>query len=330
MGKIQFIHSYQYIISIENLLEAWTEFIDGKRSRKDVQKFSRNLMSNIISLHRDLAMKNYRHSAYELFKISDPKPREIHKANVRDRLLHRALYRTLYPFFDKTFISDSYSCRLDKGTHRAMNRFREFAYIASQNNTKTTWVLKCDIKKFFHSIDHDILIKILNKYIKNEDIRWLIFQVINSFFSTENDVGLPLGNITSQLFANVYMNEFDQFVKHRLKAKYYIRYADDFVILSRDKQHLDELLLKIREFLEKELKLNLHEKKICIKNYASGVDFLGWVHFPGYRRIRTTTGRRVIRRLKEHSKKELVASYRGLLSHGNAYRLKRKLGFAEF
>jgi RNA-directed DNA polymerase len=287
-------------------------------------------MSNIISLYRDLVIKSYRHSAYELFKISDPKPREIHKAIVRDRLLHRALYRTLYPFFDKTFISDSYSCRLDKGTHRAMNRFRAFAYKESQNHTKTIWVLKCDIKKFFHSIDHNMLIQIINNYIPNGDVRWLVSQIVDSFCSTKNGVGLPLGNITSQLFANVYMNEFDQFVKHKLKVKYYIRYADDFVIPSDDKKYLNELLPEIREFLKEKLKLTLHEKKICIKTYASGLDFLGWIHFSGYRKIRTTTGRRVVRKLNGCLKKPTVSSYRGLLSHGNTYKLKRKFGFVEF
>ncbi len=166
MRRIKFTHTYNCIISLENFLEAWSEFANGKRSRKDMQKFEFNLMSNIISLHNDLTTKTYKHSSYQAFNISDPKPRNIHKAIVRDRLLHRALYRILYPFFDRTFISDSYSCRLNKGTHKAINRFRDFAYQVSKNNTKTCWVLKCDIKKFFASINQAILLKILrNKNI---------------------------------------------------------------------------------------------------------------------------------------------------------------------
>ena len=155
-------------------MEAWKEFIKGKRQRKDVQEFGLNLMDNILELHGDLVNHIYKHGGYQAFNICDPKPRNIHKATVRDRLLHRAIYRILYPFFDKTFISDSYSCRIGKGTHRAINRLREFAYKANKNNTRTCWVLKCDIRKFFASIDHDILIKILKEYIPDQNILWLL------------------------------------------------------------------------------------------------------------------------------------------------------------
>jgi retron-type reverse transcriptase len=208
------------------LLAAWQEFLRGKRHRQDVQKFSLNLMDNIFSLHQDLLYQTYEHGGYETFKINDPKPRDIHKATVRDRLLHHAVYRILYPFFDRTFIADSYSCRLNKGTHKAINRFRKFAYKTSKNNTKTCWILKGDIRKFFANIDHEILLRILREYIPDEKIIWLLEKIINSFSSTTKGVGLPcvalakkglpLGNLTSQLFVNIYMNRFDQFVKHRL------------------------------------------------------------------------------------------------------------------
>src|SRR3989344_4303034 len=132
MSYIQLTHAYDTIISLDNLLLAWDEFKVGKKSRKDVQEFERNLMSNIISLHQDLVNKTYKHSQYEAFKISDPKPRDIHKAKVRDRLLHHAIYRILYAFFDRTFIADSYSCRIGKGTHKALNYFRTFAYHVSR------------------------------------------------------------------------------------------------------------------------------------------------------------------------------------------------------
>ena len=121
--KIQLTHKFEDIISVDNLLSAWQEFIKGKRKKKDVQEFQLNLMDNIFSLHSDLVSFTYRHGGYTAFNISDPKPRNIHKASVRDRLLHRALYRVIYPFFDKTFIADSFSCRLNKGTHKALNRF---------------------------------------------------------------------------------------------------------------------------------------------------------------------------------------------------------------
>jgi len=308
---------------LENLLEAWKEFVRGKRKRKDVQEFELNLMSNIIDLHNDLTTKTYKHSPYEAFSISDPKPRDIHKASVRDRLLHHALYRIMYPFFDGLFISDSYSCRKDKGTHKAMNRFRSFAYEVSKNHTKTAWVLKCDIKKFFENIDHEILLKILDKYIPDRNIIWLLERVIYSFCKTPGK-GLPLGNLTSQLFVNIYMNEFDQFMKHKMKAKYYIRYADDFVILSPDKSWLEELLPKIGDFLLEILNLELHPNKVFIKTLSSGVDFLGWVHFPDHRVLRTSTKNRMMKKIRDSQKTETLQSYIGLLGHGNAYKLKSK------
>ncbi|MEK7525574.1 MAG: reverse transcriptase domain-containing protein [Patescibacteria group bacterium] len=325
MSRIKFSHTYDSIISLENLLEAWGEFVRGKRARKDVQEFEVNLMENIISLHNDLKTKTYTHAPYHAFNISDPKPRNIHKASVRDRLLHHALYRQLYPFFGRTFIADSYSCRLNKGTHKAINRFRTFAYKVSQNHTRTVWILKCDIRKFFASVNQDILISILKTYISDKDILWLPERVIGSFQSTAPGVGLPLGNFTSQLFVNIYMNEFDQFMKHRLKAKYYIRYADDFVILSRDKSWLEELLPKIGDFLEERLKLDLHPNKVSISTLASGVDFLGWVHFPDHRVLRTVTKRRMMKRISENSNSATLASYLVLTQYGNTNRLREKI-----
>ncbi|MCR4322801.1 MAG: reverse transcriptase/maturase family protein [Candidatus Azambacteria bacterium] len=327
MIRIKFQHKYYYIISLENLLEAWKEFMRGKRARKDVQEFERNLMANIISLHRDLEGKTYRHGNYNAFKINDPKPRDIHKASVRDRLVHHAVYRILYPYFDGRFIYDSYSCRLSKGTHRAMNHLRDFSRKVSKNNTRTCWVLKCDIKKFFASIDHIILKNILVKHIEDKNILWFLSQIIDSF-NTEGktDVGLPLGNLTSQLFVNIYMNEFDQFVKHRLKAKYYLRYADDFVVLSRNTEYLEKILPAMQEFLGSKLKLSMHPDKISIQTVASGVDFLGWVHFPDHRVLRTTTKKRMFRNIKiKEGKEDVVQSYLGLVSHGNSWKLRQKI-----
>ncbi len=286
--------------------------------KRDVQEFSLNLMDNIIALHNELYNHTYEHGSYQAFNINDPKPRNIHKANVKDRLLHHAIYRVLYPFFDKTFITDSYSCRLNKGTHKAINRFREFSYKVSKNNTKTCWVLKCDIKKFFASIDHTSLQYIVVKYINDKNINWLLNQVISSFYSTKPDTGLPLGNLTSQLLVNIYMNEFDQFVKHKLKAKYYIRYADDFVVFSEKKEYLKNTISKISNFLNINLKLTLHPNKVYIKTLFSGVDFLGWVHFPDHRVLRITTRRRILKRISSTNS----ISYIGLLSHGNTWKIR--------
>lgn len=322
----QCVHRYYDIISLENLLAAWKEFLNGKRNRKDVQDFELRLMQHILLLYQDLLTKSYEHSVYEAFNISDPKPRAIHKASVRDRLLHHAIYRILYPFFDKTFIADSFSCRMGKGMHKATDRFKVFARKASHNHTKTVWVLKCDIRKFFASVDQSVLIEIIKGYIPDNDIVSLISEIIGSFHSTGKGVGLPLGNLTSQLLVNIYMNEFDQFMKHRLKAKYYIRYADDFVILSTDRAWLENLIAPMRIFLKNTLKLEIHPKKISIRTLASGVDYLGWVHFPDHRVLRTSTKKRMMRGIvAKKGKTETVQSYLGILSHGNSKIIKKQI-----
>lgn len=281
-------------------------------------------MDNILELHEDLRDGIYKHGEYIAFKISDPKPRSIHKATVRDRLLHHALYRKLYPFFDRTWIADSYSCRNNKGTHRAMDRFKKFAGQVSLNNTRTCFVLKCDIRKFFASINQEILIKTVEKYIPDIRIVGLIREIVGSFQSTGAGIGLPLGNLTSQLLVNVYMNEFDQYAKHRLKCKKYIRYADDFVVLSEDRKWIENLLPHIAEFLTDKLHLSLHPDKVYIKTFSSGVDFLGWVHFPDHRVFRAASKRRMLRNLAEERSEQRVESYKGLLSHGNTHKLSKK------
>lgn len=319
--------AYHDIITIENLLRAWEGFLSGKKNRSDVILFQSRLMDNIFQLHHELKDKAYKHNAYYAFNISDPKPRNIHKATVRDRLLHHLLHDELYPYFDKKFIHDSYSCRINKGTHKAMDRFRDFARIVSKNNTRTCWILKCDIRKFFANIDHAILKGILAKHIGDRDFLQLLDRVIDSF-STEGkiDIGLPLGNLTSQLMVNVYMNEFDHFMKRTLKVNHYIRYADDFAILHEDKKYLENLVPQISEFLETKLKLSLHPNKLFIKTLVSGIDFLGWVHFPNHRTLRTATKRRMLSNPGIYSGDEAVVnSYRGLLSHGNGWKLIRKV-----
>lgn len=319
--------SYEEIISLENLLLAYKEFKAGKSKKKDVLEFEFNLMHNLIDLQNDLKNKIYTHSNYTHFKISDPKPRDIHKAKVRDRVLHHAIYRKFYPFFDKTFIADSYSCRLDKGTHKAIKRFEVFTRKESNNYRKQCFVLKCDIQKFFANIDHEILINILKNKILDKDIVSILENIIKSFSTKDKvDKGLPLGNLTSQLLVNIYMNEFDKYVKHILKVKSYIRYADDFVFISKDKNYLEKLKLEIKDFLINNLKLSLHPDKIFIKSIYSGVDFLGFVHFPRYKILRTATKKRMFRTLHENNfKEESVNSYLGFLRHGNSFKIKNKI-----
>ena len=300
---------------------SWKEFKRSKSKKEDVKIFQKNIAKYILNLHYELSNNTYQHGHYHAFYINDPKRRHIHKASVKDRIVHHAVFRILYPIFDPTFIYDSYSCRLEKGTHKAMNRFRQLAKKVSNNNTKTCFILKLDIKKFFHSIDQGILLSILQKYIPDQNIINLLQEIITSFNSGKKGIGLPLGNLTSQLFCNIYMNEFDQFIKHTLKIKYYIRYADDFVILHQNRVYLENLISIIDTFLQENLKLQLHPDKIYIKTLSSGIDFLGWIHFFDYRILRTTTKRRMFKRINNKNK----SSYIGSLKHGNSYKIRKKL-----
>jgi len=202
-----------------------------------------------------------------------------------------------------------------------LSRFEQLALRVSENNTRTAWVLKCDIKKFFASIDQIVLLCILRKHIIDRNTLWLLGRVINSF-ETSFGKGLPLGNLTSQLLVNIYMNEFDQFIKHKLRIKYYVRYADDFVFIFDDKNRLERLIPVVREFLDENLKLTIHPNKIFIKTWASGIDFLGWISFLDHRVLRTATKRRMLKRVAENPKESTVASYLGMLKHGNTHKLK--------
>ena len=201
--------------------------------------------------------------------------------------------------------------------------FRRYAYKASKNDSQTLWILKCDIRKFFASINQVVLMSIVARRVADRNTIWLVGNVVGSFSSTAQGKGLPLGNLTSQLLVNIYMNEFDQFVKHKLKVKHYIRYADDFVFFSLDHRVLLTLLARARFFLQENLRLELHPTKVSIETLASGVDFLGWVHFFDHRVLRTSTKRRMLKVLQGGSSEETVSAYRGMLKHGNAYKLSR-------
>jgi retron-type reverse transcriptase len=220
--------------------------------------------------------------------------------------LHRAIVKIIEPIFEKSFIHDSYSSRKEKGAHKAIKRLKYFAWRLSQNDTKIVWALKCDIKKFFDSVDHCILIEIINKKIIDKKTMSLIEKIILSFHGEwGKNKGIPLGNLTSQLFANIYLDKADQFIKRELRVKYYIRYCDDFVILSCNRRYLNRLIFKIKEFLEIKLNIRLHPKKIFIKRWHQGVDFLGFVIFPHHIVLRTKTKKRILKNIRKR-KMELM------------------------
>ena len=273
---------FNKIIEPEHLFWAWDEFKHDKRSKADVQEFEKDLERNIFDLSRDLKDKTYKHGPYIGFYIYDPKLRHIHKAAVRDRVLHHAVFQVVNKIFEPTFIPNSFSCRIGKGTHRGVEEINKMVRKVSKNFTEPCFGLKCDVRKFFDSIDHDILLTILRERIRDPDMIWLLEEIVESYQSSRSDLfhrrGLPIGNLTSQIFANVYMNIFDQFVKQELKAEYYARYTDDFIILSHDESDLLNKLDRVTAFLEDKLALQLHPEKIIIRRYNQGIDFLGTLY----------------------------------------------------
>jgi len=336
---------YSKLISIENLFQAWEEFKKGKRKKKDVMVFERHLEDNLFELRQKLKSKTYKHGTYQEFYVNDPKRRHIHKAEVSDRVVHHFLYKYFYGLFDKTFIFDSYSCRLEKGTHKAVTRLERFARIVSKNYKEKCCVLKLDIKKFFDSVDHQVLLKLISKKVRDLEILWLICEVIKSYSSSEvekqneevldktrtiigrsSPKGMPLGNLTSQIFANIYLNELDHHVKDKLKIKHYVRYADDFVIFDGSRDKLLHYINIMKSFLEKELKLEIHDKKIIIRKLVQGIDFCGYVVLPHYRQVRAKTRNRIFKRvLREGISSQSFQSYLGHFSHANTYRLSQDL-----
>lgn len=287
----------------------------------------------MFELRERLQNRAWSPDSYMDFYVRDPKLRHIHKATVRDRVLNQAVFRVLYKIFDKHFIHDSYSCRVGKGTHAGVTRLQKFIRKITRNYTRPAFILKCDVRKFFDSMSHEVLLNTLRIKINDPETCALVEIIVKSF-ETAMGKGLPLGNITSQLFANVYLNELDQFVKHTLRAKYYIRYCDDFVILETDREKLIEFICQINKFLSQNLHLTLHPQKISLKKVRQGIDFLGYVVLPHHTVLRTKTKRRIlkkIKRLKGNYSVGLVSgaifdqtinSYLGMLAHCRGNKIK--------
>mgnify|MGYP001994278931 CR=1 FL=1 len=319
-----FIHKndelFVKICSLENLFLAWNKFRRGKRARPDVMDYELRLEDNTFYLQDELLSGRYHHDAYEPFVVHDPKRRQIHKASVKDRVVHQAVFNIIESMFEKRFIYDSYSCRTDKGTHAATKRLRMFLNKTSANNIRTVYALKCDIQKFFANVDHGILMSLLTRQISCNRTLKLLQKIISSF-QVDPYRGIPLGNLTSQLFANVYMHELDHFIKFELREKYYLRYCDDFLILNQDRKHLDELTPIIQNFLQTRLRLSIHPNKILTRTPSQGIDFVGYVLFEHATVLRNKTVKRMIRKVNQENK----TSYLGLCSHADTHELQKRI-----
>jgi retron-type reverse transcriptase len=330
---------YEKIVSFENLLAAYKTFRKGKRFKDDVLGFDYNYETELLKLQSELIEHTYTPLPPHRFFVYEPKKREIVAAVVRDRVVHHALCRVIEPIFDKRFIYDTYACRLNKGTLAAIKRFEEFkCELLSRGNENEIYVFKADIRKYFENIDHRILLSLINERIKDKEAIWLIKRILagESLFSQQTK-GIPIGNLTSQFFANLYLNPLDQFVKHDLGIKYYVRYMDDFVLMDLSKGRLREAKAEIAQFLEDKLRLSLHPKKQTITPLKCGIDFLGFRIFSSYRLLRKENAKRFARRLKNMKerfvRKEIplsrISSFiKGWIAHAgqaDTYRLRKKI-----
>jgi retron-type reverse transcriptase len=311
---------FEKIICLENLFFAWDEFKRGKARKNDVARFAFDVEDNLFDLYEQLSNGRYTHSSYTSFYLCDPKLRHIHKPAIKDRIVHHAIVAATEPFFERHFIFNSYSSRKGKGTHRAVKRLHRLAWRLSFNNTKTVWILHCDVRKFFDSVDHGILLRLIRRRIGDPQVLELIEKIVHSYH-TQQGKGIPLGNLTSQLFSNIYLNELDQFITNTLGLQNYIRYADDVVIIARNKIFLESIVSIIGDFLANRLQLTLHPKKMTLRKWHQGIDFLGYVSFPHYTILRTKTKRRMFKRISEKN----FTSYNGILQHCRSRKLQDKL-----
>lgn len=293
---------YSQVWDFKNLLASYYAARKGKSEKNYAIDFEWNLEGNLLKIQKELEEKTYKTGFYRQFKIYDPKLRKIFVAPFCDRIVHHALYNVINPIFDKGFIYDSYACRKDKGTHKGILRVKNFMMSLNRRcERKDFYALKCDIRKYFDSVDKTILLSLIKKKIRDKEIMALVEKIV---FSIPGVKGMPIGNLTSQLFANIYLNELDKFVKHNLKVKYYVRYVDDFILLSETKEQLKEWRTLVGEFLKNELLLELHLQKREIFPVRIGIDFLGFHIFVSHILLRQS----IIRRFWEKFKKGKMRS----------------------
>ncbi len=316
---------YQELCSEENIALAFKKAQKRKSKKPYVIEFKNNLNENLKLLREELLSERYKPKPLRTFVIRDPKVRKIRKSYFVDRIVHHAICNVLNPIFEERFIYDSFANRIGKGTLNAIKRFDKFKQKVSKNNTRNCYVFKADVKHYFDEVNHEILINILRRKINDEKLISLISKVLKNH---SDEVGMPLGNMTSQFFANVYLNELDQYAKNELKTKYYIRYVDDFVILHNDKNVLEIYKEKINVFLKEKLQLELHATKSKILLLNGGIGFLGYRNYPYHRLLRKANIRTMKKRIEQKDYDSICEFLEGWFSyanHANTYNLRCKI-----
>lgn len=336
---------FDRLTSFDNLLLASRKARKGKRFKENVMRFEARIEDELLGLQSELLDGSYRPGPYAEFTVYERKPRKISAAPYRDRVVHHALNNVIEPLFERCFIHDSYACRPGKGTHAAVDRFTEFS-------RKNRYVFKTDISKYFPSIDHAILLDKLSRKIKCRETLRLAELIIsgsnrqdavNAYFPGddlfapyERRRGIPIGNLTSQFFANVYLNDFDHYAKETLGCRCFIRYVDDIVVFGDDKKALWNIRDRMATYLVQD-RLKLHPKKTSVLPVAQGVDHLGYRVFPSHRLVRKDTSMRFAKKLRYMSRSygigkiqwqdinASVQSWLGHVKHADSYGLRKSL-----
>jgi len=326
---------YGALCSYDNLFLAYKKARKHKTTKPYIIEFEKNLKENLLFLRSELLLHCYSPKPLANFTIHDPKTRKISKSEFRDRVVHHALCNIIEPIFEKSFIYDSYANRIGKGTLKALQRFDFFKRKASRNNIEKCYILKADIQKYFENVEHEILLSIIKKRISDKRVIWLIRKILAN--SSSQNKGMPLGNLTSQFFANVYLNDFDWFVKTKLKARYYIRYVDDFVIFEADKKKLEFYKEEINVFLKSNLKIQLHPDKSKILRLCNSITFLGFRVFFYHKLLKKSNIKKMKRKLeslaqeyKSHkvdydSVYDFLEGWTAYAKRANSYKLRRKI-----
>jgi len=354
------------LFTFESLHRAWLDCRRRKRGKPAALAFEANGEEELLDLASELASRTYRPSPSFCFVARNDKYREVFAARFRDRVVHHLLVRELEKIWEPVFIHDSYACRRGKGTHAAVKRLQTFMRRATANGTRRAWFAQLDIRSFFPSIDRPLLLEFVQSRLHSEEFRWLAEVIIShdpatdpvftcsrekwckipngkSLFSVPPGKGLPIGNLTSQFFANMYLNPLDQFVKHALKAKYYIRYVDDMILVHEERRVLETWVVRIEDFLQNRLLLELHPIRRIIRPVNNGADFVGYIVRPSHLLVRRKTVDRFKAAIGSHSKKVLgkkdgnvflsfppvgyqqlhatIQSYFGLFRHASSKRL---------
>lgn len=329
-------HLFPKVTAFGTLFRSFVEASHRKRDQPEVQRFEYHLEERLWEIKRELEAESYQWGGYRAFWIHDPKKRLIRAAPFRDRVVHHALYRVLAPIVERAYIADTYACLIGLGSLAAVRRYEE--YLRRQRGTG--YVLKADVKQYFPSVDHAVLRGLLRRKIRDERLLRLLDRLIETG-DEGGGKGMPIGNLTSQLFANLYLDPLDHFVKEDLQRRAYIRYMDDVVILGEEKAELWDVLREVERFLQERLRLSLQPQRTSVRPVAAGIDVLGYVVYPnGYKRVRRRNVIAVRRRLTRleagHARGEIpfaharqsIASWLGLAKHASAFRLSRSLFLA--